>query len=133
MLNMTPAKATHTVSCANALQMVIHGISQVLKPNLQAPAVPSEPRTALAEPTAPAASTSTGAGPKGASGRKVLQFRSGTGPSVVSNSLTATQSSIRAAVAGNANVEDATAVGEASALAATRRCWNCIVNSDRLG
>lgn len=92
-------------------QMIIHGITQVLKPNL--------PKTPAAAPKA--ANT----------GRKLLmkllQFRAGTGPSVVSTSLTATQNSIRAAVDGRTDVATAAAVGGATANAATHRCWNCVM------
>lgn len=93
--------------------MIVHGISQVLRPDLT-----------KAAPTAA----------KPSSGhrllRRLLQFRPGSGPSVTSNSLTATQNSIRAAVDGTQDVATATAVGGASAGAASHRCWNCLVNSD---
>lgn len=104
----------HSQSCClSVLQMIVHGISQVLRPNLTK--------------TAPAAA-------KPSSGRRLLrrllQFRPGSGPSVTSNSLTATQNSIRAAVDGTQDVATATAVGGRTAGAASSRCWNCLVNSD---
>jgi len=111
------------VTLANlfANRMVIHGIDQVLKPNLpgsRAASGTSKPRDR------PAAANG---------GRKLLQFRQGTGPSTFSAGLTATQSSIRAAVDGRASAAEAAEVGGASARAGTRRCWNCVVDDSIIG
>lgn len=95
--------------------MIVHGISQVLRPDLTkaAPAAAAKPSSAGRRLL-----------------RRLLQFRPGAGPSVTSNSLTATQNSIRAAVDGTQDISTATAVGGRTAGAASHRCWNCLVGND---